>query len=283
MHKLAFLLLAALPLAVAAIEVDGVAAKVGEDTILRSDVMEEMRRRNLMNPAAFDSVRNDLIERRLILRASSESKMTMQEWVVDNRVREIINRGFSGDRNKLIASLAEQKVSFPEWRAKIKEDMIVGAMRWNVVDKNTTASPAAMRKEYEENKAKYASEHRVSVSVIMLKPDEVGRRAEISEGIKTSSFEAFGGKLYENVIPEEVFNADVCQEISKMPKGTVSHWIEIDGWSFLIRKESESIGKQMTFAEAYDKIEENVKEADAKRLYDAWIERLKAETYIKVF
>ena len=39
----------------------------------------------------------------------------------------------------------------------------------------------------------------------------------------------------------------------------------------------------LSFEEAYDKVEAAVKDADAKRLYDAWIERLKAETYIKVF
>lgn len=283
MFRVSLVLMAVLPLAAIAIEVDGVAAKVGGDTILRSDVLEEMRRRNVTNPEAYKDIRNDLIDRRLILQASSESKMTMQEWVVDNRVREIINRNFGGDRNKLIEMLGGQKISFPEWRAKIKDDMIVGAMRWNVVDKNTTASPAAMRKEYAENKAKYTSDHHVSVSVIMLKPEEFARRQEISEALKTKGFEALGGKKYEKVVPEEIFNAEVCKEIEKMPMGTVSRWIEIDGWSFLIRKDDETAGRQMTFEEAYDLIEANVKEAEAKRLYEAWMGRLRAETYIKVF
>ena len=85
-----------------AVEVDGVAATVGSQPILRSDVIHEMRRTNA--PAeAFEDVRNALIERKLMLKAAGESKMTLQEWVVDNRVREIIEKGFDGDRNKLVA------------------------------------------------------------------------------------------------------------------------------------------------------------------------------------
>ena len=82
---------------VSAVEVDGVAATVGSQPILRSDVIHEMRRTNA--PAeAFEDVRNALIERKLMLKAAGESKMTLQEWVVDNRVREIIEKGFDGDR-----------------------------------------------------------------------------------------------------------------------------------------------------------------------------------------
>ena len=42
-------------------------------------------------------------------------------------------------------------------------------------------------------------------------------------------------------------------------------------------------GAAQTFDEAYDEIAENVKEAAAKKAYLAWIERLRAETYVKVF
>ena len=83
--------------------------------------------------------------------------------------------------------------------------------------------------------------------------------------------------------PEDLFKPEVCEEIEKMPKGTISHWIEIDGWSFLLRKDAETAGKALSFDEAYDQVEAAVKSEEARRLYNAWIERLRAETYIKVF
>ena len=50
-----------------------------------------------------------------------------------------------------------------------------------------------------------------------------------------------------------------------------------------MRKEAEESGRVPTFLEAYDKIEANVKEAESNAAYDAWLERLRAETYIKVY
>ncbi len=272
-----------LPCAAQAVEVDGIAATVGTESILRSDVMTEMMRMGASDGLAYTDVLNDMIDRKLILKAARESKMTMQEWVAENRVREIVNKSFGGDRNKLIEMLGRQKMSYPEWYAKTKDDLIVGAMRWQVIDKNVTASPSAMRREYETNKSRYVKEHLVSVSAILLKPDERGRRDEISKSLSEKSFEDLGGKKYENVKPEDFFKPEICEEIEKMPKGTISRWIEIDGWSFLLRKDKETVGKALSFDEAYDEIEKNVKLAEVKRLYDAWVGRLRAETYIKVF
>ena len=273
--------LAALP--AAALEVDGVAAKVGSETILRSDVYDEMRRMGARDDSRYAEVRNEMIDRKLILKAAAEAKMTMQEWVVENRVREIVGKAFGGDRSKLIEALGKQKMSYPEWYARMKEDMIVAAMRWNVIDKNVSASPAAVRREFEEHPERYRSDRRVSVSVIMLKPEEAGRRDEISAALKEKGFDELGGRKYENVLPEEQFKPEICRESEAMPKGAISTWIDLEGWSFLVRKDAESESRNLTLEEAYDDVEAAVKAAESDRLYRAWIERLRAETYIRVF
>ena len=271
------------PLAAVAVEVDGVVARVGEESILRSEVFGEMQRAGARDGADYAKFLENMIDRKLILKAARDSKMTMQDWIVENRVREIVARSFGGDRNKLIETLSAQRISYPEWLAKTKEDMIVGAMRWTVVDKNVSASPEAMKREYETHRDRYRQDHKVSVSVILLKPEEKLRREEISAALKTNTFEQVGARAYRDIVPEDVFKPEVVEEIAKMPKGTVSHWIEIDGWSFLLRKDGETEGREQTFEDAYDAIEANVKEEDAKRLYQAWIKRLRAETYVKVF
>ena len=283
MRRMMLALVAAAALPLAAVEVDGVAAKVGSETILRSDVIDEMRRMGLQDSSRYDEIRNEMIDRKLILKAASDAKMVLQDWVVENRMREIIARAFGGDRNKLIEVLGRQKMSYPEWQARMKEDMIVTAMRWNVVNKNVTASPADMLAEFRGHPERYSKPATVSVSVIMLKPEESDRRREISAKLKDTDFEALGAKKYEDIKPEDVFAPELCKEIASLPKGTFSRWIEIDGWSFLVRKDGESAGVAQTFEEAYDAIAESVKEEASKKAYHAWIERLRAETYIKVF
>jgi len=286
-------LAAALSLAAFGVEVDGVAAKVGSETVLRSDVYLEMRRLNAPE-SSFDDVRNEMIDRKLVLRAASDAKMTMQEWVVESRVRDIIKRAFDGDRSKLMEMLAKQKISYPEWRARVKEDMIVSAMRWNMIDKNVSARPEDMRREYVTHSARYSSGTKTTVSVILLKPEDADKRDEVVAALATNSFAAVAktfsadshasdGGVWKDIDPKDVFKPAVCDEIAKMPRGTLSNWIEIDGWSFLLRKDAETPGKALSFEEAYDDVEAAVKDAEAKAAYKAWIERLRSETYIKVY
>ena len=277
-----FACLAAGVLTASAVEVDGIAARVGTEAILRSDILDEMRRMGAPDEE-YNEIRNRMIDRKLILRAANEAKMTMQEWVIENRIREIIKKGFDGDRNKLMDALSRQKVSYPEWRARMKEDMVVSAMRYQVVDKNVSASPADLRKEYAEHKSRYSTEGKVTVSVIMLQPSEASKRDEIAANVSEKSFAELGAQRYENIRPEDQFKPEICEEIAKMPKGTISRWIELDGWSFLIRKEDESLGRVKTFEEAIEDVEATVREETARRMYLAWLERLRAETYIKVY
>ena len=275
-----------------AVEIDGIAAKVNSSVILKSDVILEMRRAGL-SADRYDAVLKEMIERKLILKAASESKMTMQEWVVENRIREIIQRGFGGDRNKLMETLAQQKISYPEWRQRMLDDMIVSAMRWQVVDKNMVASPAAMREEYAKNPERYMAGGTTTISVILLKPEDADKRDEVAEALKSESFadvarryssdsRAAEGGVWKDIVPADVFRQEVCKEIADMPVGTLSGWIDLDGWSFLLRKDDDNQLRQLSFAEAYDDIERNVREEMALEQYDRWIERLMSESYIKV-
>ena len=282
-----------LSLVAGAVEVDGIAAKVGAETILKSEVYREMQRMRAPE-SAYNEIRNELIDRKLILKAAAEAKMTMQDWVIENRLRDIIDKAFEGDRNKLMETLGQQKVSYPEWRQRMKDDMIVAAMRWNVVDKYVVARPSDLRKAYAEHPERNVTGGKVTVSVILLKPEDANLRDEVSEALATTDFaelarkysadiRAAEGGVWKDVVPSEVFKPEICEEIAKMPKATLSRWIELDGWSFLLRKDAEEAGVKLSFEEAYDQIEQEVKEAEGKAEYEAWMKRLRSETYIKVF
>ena len=273
-----------------AVEIDGVAATVGGETILKSEVRSEMRRSGL-SPDRFNETLNALVERKLVIRAASQAKMTIQDWVVDNRVREIVESAFGGDRNRLSAALAKEKIPYAEWRDRVKDDLVAAAMRWNIVEKNVSASPGEMREEYEKHPEKYSKGGKTTVAVILLKPEDAAKRAEIDVALKKTDFgeiakkysadsKAKDGGVWKDIDPKEVFQEKIADEIAKMPVNTLSNWLDVDGWSFLLKKTAESETRPMPFAEAYDKIEAEVKKANAKKLYDAWIERLKSETYI---
>lgn len=286
--------LAAICTAAFAEEIDGIVAQVGDSTILRSEVMRERSPFAAADEADFQTLLNRVIDRRLILKAAGTSKMTMQEWVVDNRIREITDNGFDGDRNKLVAALAREKLPFAEFRQRIKDDLIVGAMRWNFVDKFVTASPAEMREEYSSHPERYLSRATTTVSVILLKPEDVDKRDEVIEALETEPFadvarrysadtHAKEGGVWKDIVPSDVFRVEVVDAIGAMKPGETSQWIDLGGWNFLIRKDAETPAAPRSFADAYEEIEESVRKRRSKELYDRWLDILKSETYIKVY
>ena len=106
-YLLVFSLLTAL--AAFAVEVDGIAARVGSSVILKSDVIGEMRRAGA-GPDRYAIVRGEMIERELMLKAAAKAKLQMQDWVVENRVREVVARVFGGDMNRFKATLAKARI-----------------------------------------------------------------------------------------------------------------------------------------------------------------------------
>ena len=274
-------------------EVDGIAANVGASSILKSDVYDEMRKRGVTDESRFGEFRNALIERELILKAAAAAKMTMQDWVVEDRIRMIVEDSFGGDRAAFDQMLTSRRISEADWKKRVKDDMIVNAMRWTIVDKNVMASPAMMKAEYEKHPERYRRGNRVSISVILLSPENAGKKAEVTAQLKSRDFSdvakefssgkrAKDGGVWKDIDPAEHFSSPVCEEIARTPKGTISKWVDLGGWCFLLRKDGESSSEFRSFADAYADIEFNVKEAEMKRLYDEWMERLKAETYIKI-
>ena len=313
MKNLIFVFAAVLSAAVFAAKLDGIAARVDSAVITVGDVMAEIRR----NPdisgrmvaadesemqSLYRAALDNLVERRLILKAAAEKKMEIPEWVIDNQLREIVNHSFGGDMNRLHEEMARSKVSMTEYRNTVKEDILVRGMRQQMIEQFVSASPAAMKKEFASNSEKYRQKAKVSVRVILLKPGKVGdgvpsletRWSQIGEelakgerfsdmAIKYSAdSHAKDGGLWKDVNPEEAFRPEIADAIARLDVGRVSNMINLDGWGFIVKKESETKARQMSFAEAYDKIAANVQKAAAKKAYDEWIVRLKDTSFIKI-
>ena len=305
--------LAALSAAPAAM-LDGIAARVDSRVITVGDVMAEIRRHpdagdriaggdNTEMQALYKAALDSLIERRLVLKAADAKKMEIPEWVIDNQIREIVHEMFGGDMNRLEEELARSKIPMTEYRNTIKEDITVRGMRQQIVEQYVSASPAAMKREFKEHPERYRSEPKATVRVILLKPPAPGdgqasintRWMQIGEELAagkdfadlairySADSHAKDGGLWKDVNPEEAFRPEIAQAIAGLEVGKVSKMIDLDGWGFIVKKEAASSAKTMSFAEAYDKIAWNVRNAAAKKAYDEWIARLKDDAFIKVY
>ena len=312
--KTAFLTLALLACACAhGVVLDGLAAKVNDAVITVDDVgtaIGDMKRRGALPApgddfkAVYSNAVEFLVERRLILQLAAEKKVTFPEWVVDGRIRDIVKDKFDGDMNKLNAMLTQIKTPLTEWRNMIRDDMIVTSMRQQFVEKYVTATPADMAREYRENADLYRTEAKTTVSVVLLRPADPGDRktppvstrgeevlarlkkgepfADLARKFSADSHAKDGG-VWKDVNPEVAFRPEIAKVIAPLKVGEVSKLVDLGGWGFIVRKDAETSAKKLTFAEAYDQIERNIKKRLGQEAYRAWIQRLRDAAFIKIY
>jgi parvulin-like peptidyl-prolyl isomerase len=295
-----------------AVLLDGVAAYVNTEMITIADVMGEVRRSPWADTAPelrekrlrelYTATLNALIDRKLILAAARKSKMELQSWAVDNRVREIVANNFDGDQTKLHALLSDRKITFEEWKKNIEEDLLITAMRYQQVEKRVTPTPTEIRAEYEANKGRYQTETAMAVSMIILDPPEkegdesVAVRAEkIEAALKAgTSFaslartyskdaKAADGGSWGKVNPVDVFRKEIVDALDKLKPGETAPVVVLDGYGYIVRKDEQQDARALTFEEAAPYVESHLRMRQAEKLYKEWTDRLRAESYIKVF
>ena len=288
------------------------AAYVNTEMITIADVMGEVRRSPWADTAPelrekrlrelYTATLNALIDRKLILAAARKSKMELQSWAVDNRVREIVANNFDGDQTKLHALLSDRKITFEEWKKNIEEDLLITAMRYQQVEKRVTPTPTEIRAEYEANKGRYQTETAMAVSMIILDPPEkegdesVAVRAEkIEAALKAgTSFaslartyskdaKAADGGSWGKVNPVDVFRKEIVEALDKLKPGETAPVVVLDGYGYIVRKDEQQDARALTFEEAAPYVESHLRMRQAEKLYKEWTDRLRAESYIKVF
>ena len=112
-------------------------------------------------------------------------------------------------------------------------------------------------------------------------PERYRAASKVSISVETEGEAA--PKEYLDVKPEDLFVPEICQAIAALPVGGSSDWVELGGKRFRFMKTAETVSGARTFAEAYDDIEANVRREKAKAAHAAWVERLRADNYIKIY
>lgn len=295
-----------------AILIDGVAAYVNADTITIAEVMKEVRRSPWVEASGgritekrlreiYSVTLSALIDRKLIIHKARKSKLQLQGWAVEGRIREIIEKRFDNDKTKLHQLLADMKISYEEWRATIEEDLILSAMRYQNVDRYVSPSPLEIREEYENNRTSYQSETATAVSMIILAPPSgkqesiIVRAGKIKVALEKGETFASLAKKYScdakakeggswgKVNPDDVFRKEIAREVKRLAPGSVSDVIILDDYGYIVRKDESQDARILTFEEASPFVESRLRAKKSEKLYKAWTERLRAESYIKIF
>ena len=293
--------------------VDGLAAIVDGKGITIAEVMRETRHlAELLHVPSGDSAtlrklyaksRDHLVERQLILHAYEAGEAKLPEWVAENRASEIIEERFGGDRSRLASELAREHLTVEEWRERLEEELILGAMRQANVDRRVSIRPADVRAAFATNSAdSLVLPGTTRVSMIQLRPVEgesdeafASRAAALRDGLAAGGDFALAARRFSRdsharaggdwgyVEPADEFREEIVEALDVLPEGGISAPIHTPAGTFIVKKTGYRPDRKATFEDFRESIENGLREQESERLYAEWIGRLKADARVQVF
>jgi peptidyl-prolyl cis-trans isomerase SurA len=296
-----------------AITVDGYAAVVNQHVITVGNVLEVLasmeerlrasytgRELTVKRREAWSNAVQRLVEQRLIVEEFNKSGGQIPERVVDERVNDIIRDRFDGNRSTFEKTLASQQTTLGEWRDGIRDSLIAQMLRRQEINDRIRISPADVRTAYEKQKAeRFSTAEKVRVHAIVLKKgddaDAKKQQAVLLRGkiIGGESFEDMARQYSEGMKADRggdwgwIETADWRDElknaVAKLKVGEISPVIEAGNELFLLRLDQRQEAGTVAFDEVRPKIEEELRNAEAERLFNAWMKRLKDKNSVKIF
>lgn len=294
---------------------DGIAAKVNDAAITIGEVLSSVqpRGRELSSRYSGDALRekmaevyrkevNALVERQLILDAYEEQEGRIPEWAVEQKINEIVHEMFDDDHGALMNALAKDQRTYEAWKEDIRKQLIVASMRQNSVRRRISVSAADVYEVYRENPEECRLPVEVSLSILVLKkPDDeqgavdVATRAEefrqqLLEGAdfgELARLHSQGTRAKEGGAWPWTETGDLAgalrDVIEVLPEGQISQVIDTDREVYLARVEERRGGGTAAFEEVREEIEKDLRQAEAKGLYEQWMSSLKKGAYIEVY
>jgi peptidyl-prolyl cis-trans isomerase SurA len=295
--------------------IDGIAAVVNGDIITYSQVRalvaprEQLLRSQYSGEELVKQIKEarqaalkDLIDRQLIIQAFKKESYQIPDHYVDQRVHEIIQENFGGDRNTFIKTLEAQNYTLGEFKKLETERMIVQAMRSKNVKREMIASPAKIDEYYKAHRSEFAPKEQIKLRLIMIP-------AHANDGnaaAQRSMAEEILGKLANGAEFDrmaQIYSEDSSRDLGgdwgwidrktlaaplekaafNLPVGRISNIIEFNGNFYLLKVEDKKGGAMPSLAQVRDQIEKKLLQQEAQNLQEKWLASLRSKAYIRTF
>jgi peptidyl-prolyl cis-trans isomerase SurA len=295
---------------------NGIAAKVNGKVITQEEIVSAITvddRQLLMRlygrqPALMEEklrqLQQDaldlLVERELILHEFETAEYRLPESVIDEYVRGIIRERY-GDRLNLIKELQLKGRTWESFRREVRDDYIVQAMRQKNVSSSVLVSPHKIETYYAQNTNQFRVEDQIRLRMIFVgnkpdRPPEVTRQlaeeilAKVREGAAFKDMAAVysdGAQRAEagdwGWIEPSKLNEDLRKVAETLKPGEHSGVIELANGCYLMLVEEFRPAHVRSLPEVRDEVEKTLLLQERQRLYQQWIARLKAKSFVNYF
>jgi len=297
------------------IPLDGYAAIVNDRIITVSDVMavvqplerqlratyegEEFESRMV---EAFTDARESLIERALILEEYESQEGALPEQAIDERIEQIISERFNNDRGAFMDALAQQRITMDVWRKQVEEQIVISILRRQEVNNRINVSPSDVRELYEQRLSEYKLPAKAKLRMIVLNKgstpeDQKVKREEaqnilaklragedfavvarsVSEGSKAQRGGDWGWT------DPDILRPELQEAVHDLQPGQISDIVEVNDELYIVKVEARQNASVVPFEEVQQELEEELRRAEAERLYETWINRLKSKYFVKIY
>ena len=297
--------------------VDGIAAVVNSNVITYGQVRELLmfRQRSLNETYQGDELKakmkesqdaslKDLIDRQLIIDSFKEQGFTIPEYVIEDRLQNIIREEFGGDRTAFVRTLRAQGFSLSRFREIEREKIIVQAMRQRAVRSDFVISPDKVEAYYRRNIAEYSTPEEIRLSMIVLRVEEDGSGDPAAA--KRSMAEEIRGKLAEGAdfagmaqmysedstaeaggdwgwIDRKTLNEELNRVAFSLQPGQLSRVVQLGDSLYIMRVEARKAAVTKPLAELREEISKKLFEEERIRLQEQWVKTLREKAYVKVY
>jgi parvulin-like peptidyl-prolyl isomerase len=295
--------------------IDGIAAVVNTEVITYSQVraVSAPKERLLKTQfkgeelakqlkAARDAALKDLIDRQLIVQSFRKEKFELPDHFVEQRVEDIIRDSFGGDRQAFTKTLQAQNYTLSEFKKHEKESIIVQAMRGKNVKLATIIPPAKVAEYYAKHRSEFTAKEQVKLRMIMIPT----RAAEGNSAAQKAIAEEILGKLADGAPFDrmaQIYSEDSTRDVGgdwgwierktlaaplekvafNLPKGRVSHVIELGPNYYILKVDEKRGGDTPSFAKLRPEIEKKLMQEESQRQQELWLAGLRQKAYIRTF
>lgn len=252
--------------------------------------------------ALQDDTIQALVDRVLIVKDFySDEKRRIPPSYIDNAVDENLINEFEGDRSKFLAHLRQRGLTLREYRREVEEDIIYQYMRGQKRRSATIVSPVGVQEFYNENKQEFYQEDAVKLRLIQFQRkdgrtdrdlialaarvqarldvghdfDDIAR--EVSEDSRRSRGGDWGWLDRSGLKPE------FSDPLFELAEGETTRPIMLPEGVFLLHAEERKYAGIQPIDEVREQIERVLISREARRAQEAWLERLRRNSFVKLY
>ena len=282
----------------AGVLLDSYAALVNGKVVTVGDVLRQMQpaaeRLSLRHQGAdlarrlaeeYDAARDALVDSELILLDFAAQGGSLPDRAIEDHVNSVIHDRFGNDRAAFLRALAEERLTFAEWRKQMKDQLVVQMMLQQSVQAKVVVTPIDLQRAYEARRESFSTPAALRLRTLAVPEgeDPAALRQKILDGLVE-----FGGTNSPPAADPDWYdlsslNADILAAVESLAPGEISLPVQLAGSSYLVQLLERRDARVRPFDEVAPEIERELRRAENERLRRIWIDSLRSKYFVQLY